>query len=1208
MADKTVKSRGNDDENKTVKGSRGRGDDNSTVKGKLGKNNASDGGEDRLRPYEQQKDDSLRRRLQTEEQKGKAEEWPGEFDLDGQKYKNEGILSDSSGEAIIFLVSRGGKKYALKIYYYDPEHRPNHEVLEKIRKLGGSGLLVNIVSHGQWSNPGRPGGEQNDYELMDYCEGGSLEGVTLAGDEKALTEVAVRIASAIDFLSKHGILHRDIKPGNFFYADKAKTKIVLADFGLSVECPEGKSVRISEMRTPAYAAPEFYANVPGELPEVGVESDYYSLGVALLSLWIGKEKLTANESQLLRSKLNETLPMPKNMSAHTVSLLKALTRVKMNERATFDDIKRWVNGEDLDNDAEAGAAKTDFHVVFNSAKNQVANSPAELARLLTGDPTLGKKYLYSGRVTRWLEEAGHNETAVNVEEIVEEIYPEDQEAGLWSVAYMLDPSMEYVAPDGTSLKDPAEISIHITNNHYTMAKEVEDPDSKLMIYLRASGLKSVADLVLDYVDNVPEQVDETVKGVIATYYLAVLLNPGVPLRMYSSAGEGETVFVDTIDEVLEVLHNNGNEFGYTNWWMLLSPAFVVWLSRRNPALAGKIRLLQDNPSDDPKSVNYNSNSAYRIAYELNPEADFYFNTDTKAPDRCYTIREVGAYMEERLGNIVSGETDLENEMGFILNFPNTRVADYLRSRGKHYMTFLEWMEFCVDCDNDDNKSKPGPYDIVIGFYKGIAGFLDRAPYYPLAGKKLKNPDDLAGIGREEIRKAIDGQNRTFVHGEKPQPWLDAWLTLFYQEDPKLDLKEKFTYEKATSRYMDKLCELAPGGYYQNRYSYAMDEVNESAKKIKESGKNFKRNVWIYLLLSWVPGLIVIGGILLFGLPEENPIKGHIIPTLLILFAGFAIYRFLDSYYLGEFMFDAWGDLPGAAGWSIAVTIFLYAGFAMFQNVLGLIIIGLLALLLLKGTYSIVKECKVDTGGVKVTGDEFEYKQLDALYYTFRQTGKTVENVLTKYAELQGDNDRHTRSSMFGAGTGLAARMWLFFVLWYLVTPQVSGETSWVTENQIIENKKGAWVLGRWEAKYKGGQTRVVCDIDSVEEGKYLYGTMTIAGQAPVKAKGRVNSENDTIPDSFSVWPEENGEAFKQCLMGEYRKRSNTMSGHYYDRKEVMHEVEFLSSPLPGVGEPSKAQAPTRKTNRKAKPNTPAETETTSTTEGDGNILGEDTMQ
>ncbi|MDE6556699.1 MAG: protein kinase, partial [Duncaniella sp.] len=272
-----------------------------------GKNHSTAKAVDRstIKPYEAEGNENLRSRLDNREAVEGKTEWPDTFELDGKTYKNEGILSASSGEAIVFAVSHAGKKYALKVYYYDPAHRPNHEVLEKIKNLGGNGLLVNIVSHGLWRNPNSPALE-NDYELMDYCEGGSLDGVILNGDEMTLSEVAVRIASAIDFLAKHGIIHRDIKPSNFFYADKEKTQIVLADFGISVECPEGETVKIDQMRSPVYASPEFYTNVPGEAAEIGVESDYFSLGVSLLALWMGKDKLSANESQLLRSKHNET--------------------------------------------------------------------------------------------------------------------------------------------------------------------------------------------------------------------------------------------------------------------------------------------------------------------------------------------------------------------------------------------------------------------------------------------------------------------------------------------------------------------------------------------------------------------------------------------------------------------------------------------------------------------------------------------------------------------------------------------------------------------------------------------------------------------------------------------------------------------------------------------------------------------------------------
>lgn len=72
----------------------------------------------------------------------------------------------------------------MKIYHYDPDYRPDHEVLEKIRLLSSSGLLVPVIKHGQLETPNLPG-KKNDYQLMAFCEGGSLEDVVMAIDESS---------------------------------------------------------------------------------------------------------------------------------------------------------------------------------------------------------------------------------------------------------------------------------------------------------------------------------------------------------------------------------------------------------------------------------------------------------------------------------------------------------------------------------------------------------------------------------------------------------------------------------------------------------------------------------------------------------------------------------------------------------------------------------------------------------------------------------------------------------------------------------------------------------------------------------------------------------------------------------------------------------------------------------------------------------------
>ena len=1164
-----------------------------------------------LKPFEQKNSVNITGNTSNVAATGKMK-WPDIFVLEGKKYKNEGILSDSSGEAIVFTVTRDGKKFALKLYYYDPDHRPNHKILEKIRQLGGSGLLVPIVSHGEWNNPDLPG-EKNDYELMEFCEGGSLDGVILEGDEKALTEVAVKMGAAIDFLAKHGILHRDIKPANFFYKDKARSQIVLADFGISVECPEGGFVKIDEMRSPVYAAPEFYTNVPGEPAEVGVESDYFSLGVALLCLWMGKAKLTANESKLLRAKLNETLPMPSDMSHHMVSLLKALTRLKMKDRANFEDIKRWVKGEDLDNEGQ-GEVNSDFHVVFNSAKNQVAHSPAELAHYLLEDKVLGKKYLYSGRVTKWLEETGRNEIAVNVEEVVEKIYSRNQEAGLMTVVYMLDPAMDYVSPDGTHMTDPAEISKYTLNHIKEMKSEVLEDDTNLKIYFKALKLDKVLDQLDDYlIDDNFDTGDYELNAYLAAYYLAEQFNDlPLPIKVH-----GNFKFASNIEELYEYIREGGGYVKDINEAMLRSPGFVLWLAYKNPALAGKIRKLIDSSNDDIESIYYNSKSPFRILYELDPNADIDFNTDVDDENRVYTIQQVGEYLSEILTDCQTGEDDAGMLVAFFEDMEGSYVGDYLRARGEAYFNFLNWNRYCMDVESEENIQKAGPYDTVIGAYKSVAGFLGHAPTYTLDGKVIDSPDQLKNFPKDVVAKALGGDKNEMPTGDgTPVAWLDAWLTVFFQENPKLDLSKKFTYEKETAKYIEFISKLDPKDFYAQRYNKAIKQIDNASKKLEKSDKKVKRNRIFFLLLAGIPTLLILGLSWFFAIPEVNPISGNFFSTWFICFVALAICAgILFESFFGSL-------IPGAICGLIVAGI-AWCGFAWFPSVLYFIVGALILGGGIIAVAALFKRDKVDTGGKVISGNMFEYRQLDALYFTFRDTDEqNVENAITLYSQQQRSYDKETRMDMASVGWFWAAPVWMIFLLWFFATPELSGHYSWVYDRVGAEKVvPGRWVLGTWEFKIGTG-TRIVCNIDSVENGKDIYGSIKIGSQAPVAAVGHISSKHDTIPESFS-FRVETGAYNKQNLDATYNSRKKEWTGLYYDRKTIGNDVTFIKTPMTNSEAVQKSSTPKQKTPSTKKKEAPVvnieepveevivEEPTQETNEyqpSSSNILGEDTMK
>lgn len=322
------------------------------------------------------------------------------FVLNNVIYRNVRVIYEESGEAKIFEVEANGKHYALKIYRYGVS--PNHAVLDRIMKLRGNGLLIDIYDHGSWHDDQQ--GIDFDYEVMQLCSGGSLATLQLEGNEEQLKEVALKMTAAIDFLHRKGIVHRDVKPANFMFTDKAQTKFVLADWGFAkVIDKDGRAVSDND-RTKIYTAPELYIDIPGQVKYVDARADFYSLGMSLLALWRGEGLLIADEQKLVRQKLDEELPYPnrKEMSEHMLSLIKALTRNNPEKRAGFDDIKRWASGEIIYHDTESDNELNDYKIVFNGQKNLIAHNHEELGTMMWDDQELAKKYLYNNKISDWL--------------------------------------------------------------------------------------------------------------------------------------------------------------------------------------------------------------------------------------------------------------------------------------------------------------------------------------------------------------------------------------------------------------------------------------------------------------------------------------------------------------------------------------------------------------------------------------------------------------------------------------------------------------------------------------------------------------------------------------------------------------------------------------------------------------------------------------
>ncbi len=145
--------------------------------------------------------------------------------------------------------------------------------------------------------------EGRHYIVMEYVEGRSgaqlLQSQGALGPEIAV-EVGTQSCAGLDYAHRHGIIHRDVKPGNLMVIGNASERtnsdptahnpptgemtVKLTDFGIARAAEQSRLTQVgSVVGTAAYLAPE---QARGE--EATPASDVYALGVVIYQLLTGR--------------------------------------------------------------------------------------------------------------------------------------------------------------------------------------------------------------------------------------------------------------------------------------------------------------------------------------------------------------------------------------------------------------------------------------------------------------------------------------------------------------------------------------------------------------------------------------------------------------------------------------------------------------------------------------------------------------------------------------------------------------------------------------------------------------------------------------------------------------------------------------------------------------------------------------------------------
>ena len=194
------------------------------------------------------------------------------------------------------------------------------------------------------------------YFSMKFVEGGQLDEVVKHTpiSIRQAAELIAKVAHTVHYAHEHGILHRDIKPGNILL--DANGEPHLTDFGLArlVESESTVTRTMEVLGTPSYMAPE---QAVGNNAAVSSATDVYGLGAVLYQLLTGQPPFAGGTTYETIKLLLGTEPRPPRLLNPKVDRDLSTICLKCLEKdpqrryssalALAEDLEHWLKHEPI---------------------------------------------------------------------------------------------------------------------------------------------------------------------------------------------------------------------------------------------------------------------------------------------------------------------------------------------------------------------------------------------------------------------------------------------------------------------------------------------------------------------------------------------------------------------------------------------------------------------------------------------------------------------------------------------------------------------------------------------------------------------------------------------------------------------------------------------------------------------------------------------
>ena len=930
--------------------------------------------------------------------------------LKGRIYQSIKCLSDNSGEAQVFLVKGEEGERVLKIYY--PNFTIKKTLMRIIQNIGME-MIVKIDDYGKTYVDGK----NRDYELMEYLRGGTLNHYDLDGDFNQFRRIALQAAAALAYCHNNNVIHKDIKPSNFFFRNTDHKELVLGDFGISSVLESDEKVhRTTQARTPVYAAPEMYNDVIDGEVEITPAVDFYSLGITLMTLWLGENPLNLNERVMMRKKNEGRLPRINELPDRVKMIVQGLTSVNPQTRWGYEQVERWFLGENVKIDLSSPILKYRSFIV-DPERNLVADNIHELIPLLVDNERLAINYLYNGRIAGWLEQCGNVKLSSVVKDIVVNRYPADQKAGLMASVYVMEPTYPYKDVRGNLCDDIHSVAISVLSYQEEYSLLLSNPNDALFLYMESHS-KADVNRLRSYFS--PEsKMDKR----IAILRLAFEADPEIPFLGKCPSSN-----------LSEIVHSFGYEDCSEDEWISLSDGRLLsWMYSHEDHMACESLRIMTNGKKPTRSL------GYKVLYNIDRDAAF----DLRDANTPYKVGEV-----------------LREDLKKWQNLPDKEVAtlleDYMDPNGRffYFAQLHGWFEqisqarACFDMKSEENKERLGAYDLRTAAYR-FCRILGVTPSYLLEdGSELKSGSNIdTHIYRPLLLSAMK------------QGSLSQWMAVFYHEDPSRDFSEPYSYERKLEEWIINLGQIDSNQKYFKRFGTAKEETAQKYKEVRMGyhRAKAKESRWRYTFYGLCALWIVL--LLICGVSGRDYLFHHSMMAIGIPVGGVtAVIVGLRAYFRGYgfVMSCLWGLLGMLSSW-IPITILKTIDQASPSLFIPAAIVITLVYMVICHVTDFRSDTKEDNQLIsEVMEDDIKSTLLEPLYYTFKQKSfkfkgskfGMLDDVTNQVRSISGESVLHY--ILWSVMVGILLLEMIVFSPKLLNYPNPNTENVRVSPTQVVE--------------------------------------------------------------------------------------------------------------------------------------------------------------